>query len=98
MHMHHCRSSHCGNCYETSFGQKCDGCGEIFQAGTKKLEYKGRQWHEKCFVCVSCKHAIGTGSFVPKDNEIYCGRCYEEKFALRCSKCMMQPSNKRAGF
>ncbi|OQV17812.1 Four and a half LIM domains protein 2 [Hypsibius exemplaris] len=78
---------YCGNCYDTSFGQKCDGCSEIFRAGTKKLEYKGRQWHEQCFVCISCKHAIGTGSFVPKDNEIYCGRCYEEKFALRCTKC-----------
>ncbi|OQV12122.1 Four and a half LIM domains protein 2 [Hypsibius exemplaris] len=80
---------YCGNCYDSSFGQKCDGCTEIFRAGTKKLEYKGRQWHEKCFVCVCCKHAIGTGSFVPKENEIYCGKCYEEKFALRCSKCAL---------
>ena len=38
----------------------------IFQAGMKKMEYKSRQWHEKCFVCCTCKNPIGTKSFIPK--------------------------------
>ena len=33
---------------------KCDGCGSNFMAGTKKIEYKGHQWHEKCFHCKVC--------------------------------------------
>ena len=37
-----------------------------FQAGMKKMEYKSRQWHEKCFVCCTCKNPIGTKSFIPK--------------------------------
>ncbi|XP_037978332.2 four and a half LIM domains protein 2 isoform X9 [Plutella xylostella] len=56
-------------------------------AGTKKMEYKTRQWHEKCFCCVVCKNAIGTKSFIPREQEIYCAGCYEDKFATRCVKC-----------
>ncbi|ODM94297.1 Four and a half LIM domains protein 2 [Orchesella cincta] len=55
--------------------------------GTKKMEYKTRQWHEKCFVCCVCKSPIGTQSFIPREQEIYCSGCYEEKFATRCVKC-----------
>lgn len=32
--------------------------------GTKKMEYKTRQWHEKCFSCCVCKNPIGTKSYV----------------------------------
>ncbi|OXU29636.1 hypothetical protein TSAR_017040 [Trichomalopsis sarcophagae] len=57
------------------------------EPGTKKMEYKTRQWHEKCFCCVVCKNAIGTKSFIPREQEIYCAGCYEDKFATRCVKC-----------
>ena len=43
-----------------------------FQAGMKKMEYKSRQWHEKCFVCCTCKNPIGTKSFIPK---VMNGKC-----------------------
>jgi hypothetical protein len=56
-------------------------------AGTKKMEYKSRQWHEKCFSCFVCKTPIGTKSFIPREQDIYCSGCYEEKFATRCVKC-----------
>ncbi|XP_024888422.1 prickle planar cell polarity protein 3 isoform X5 [Temnothorax curvispinosus] len=78
---------YCGNCYDSQFASRCDGCGEIFRAGTKKMEYKTRQWHEKCFCCVVCKNPIGTKSFIPREQEIYCAGCYEDKFATRCVKC-----------
>lgn len=58
-----------------------------FLSGTKKMEYKTRQWHEKCFCCVVCKNPIGTKSFIPREQEIYCAGCYEDKFATRCVKC-----------
>lgn len=51
------------------------------------MEYKTRQWHEKCFCCCVCKTAIGTKSFIPREQEIYCAGCYEEKYATRCIKC-----------
>ncbi|WP_368072335.1 LIM domain-containing protein, partial [Pseudoalteromonas sp. BMB] len=51
------------------------------------MEYKDHQWHEKCFCCCMCKNPIGTKSFIPRDNDIYCTGCYEEKYATRCIKC-----------
>ncbi|XP_022708439.1 four and a half LIM domains protein 2-like isoform X1 [Varroa jacobsoni] len=78
---------YCAGCYDAAFASRCDGCSEVFRAGTKKMEYKGHQWHEKCFCCVVCKNPIGTRSFIPRDNDIYCTQCYEEKFATRCIKC-----------
>ncbi|XP_045472469.1 uncharacterized protein LOC123679123 isoform X2 [Harmonia axyridis] len=78
---------YCGRCYDNQFASRCDGCNEIFRAGTKKMEYKTRQWHEKCFCCCVCKVPIGTQSFIPREQEIYCAKCYEEKFATRCIKC-----------
>ncbi|CAO1310245.1 unnamed protein product [Diamesa tonsa] len=78
---------YCGNCYDAEFASRCDGCGEVFRAGTKKMEYKTRQWHEKCFCCCVCKTAIGTKSFIPKEQDIYCAGCYEDKYATRCVKC-----------
>uniref|UniRef100_A0A0P6D0K3 Four and a half LIM domains protein n=1 Tax=Daphnia magna TaxID=35525 RepID=A0A0P6D0K3_9CRUS len=77
----------CGPCYDSMYATRCDGCGEIFRAGTKKMEYKSRQWHEKCFSCFVCKTPIGTKSFIPREQDIYCSGCYEEKFATRCVKC-----------
>ncbi|CAJ30229.2 LIM zinc-binding domain-containing protein [Caenorhabditis elegans] len=77
----------CSNCYDQAFATRCDGCNEIFRAGMKKMEYKGKQWHDKCFCCAHCKLAIGTKSFIPKNDDVFCGPCYEEKFATRCSKC-----------
>ncbi|KAF2903813.1 hypothetical protein ILUMI_02365 [Ignelater luminosus] len=78
---------YCGRCYDEQFASRCDGCGQIFRAGTKKMEYKTRQWHEKCFCCCVCKTPIGTQSFIPREQEIYCAKCYEEKYATRCIKC-----------
>ncbi|KFM80481.1 Four and a half LIM domains protein 2, partial [Stegodyphus mimosarum] len=78
---------YCANCYDASFATRCDGCGEVFKAGTKKMEYKGHQWHDQCFCCCMCKTPIGTKSFIPRDNDIYCTGCYEEKYATRCIKC-----------
>ncbi|XP_034236916.1 four and a half LIM domains protein 2 isoform X5 [Thrips palmi] len=74
--------------FDCALGYRCLlGDSRKAPAGTKKMEYKTRQWHEKCFCCVVCKTAIGTKSFIPREQEIYCATCYEEKFATRCVKC-----------
>lgn len=51
------------------------------------MEYRGRQWHDSCFCCCVCKNTIGSNSFIPKNEEIYCTKCYEDKYATRCTKC-----------
>jgi len=78
---------YCGQCYDAQFAARCDACRDVFKAGMKKMEYKTRQWHEKCFTCVVCVNPIGTKSFIPKENDIYCTGCYEDKFATKCVKC-----------
>jgi hypothetical protein len=78
---------YCGDCYDEQFASRCDGCNEIFKAGTKKMEYKGKQWHESCFCCFKCKTSIGNKTFIPRENDIFCTDCFEERYATRCVKC-----------
>ncbi|XP_067133166.1 four and a half LIM domains protein 2-like [Centruroides vittatus] len=78
---------YCATCYESDFATECHVCGQIVKAGSSKMEYKDKQWHAKCFRCVVCADSIGTESFIPKDNDIYCPSCYEQKFSTRCIKC-----------
>lgn len=89
---------YCADCHDNNFAARCDGCGNIFKAGMKKFEYKGKQWHEECFCCKVCKKPIGTTSFIPREQEageppmenfpqVVCVPCYEEQYAQRCGKC-----------
>ena len=78
---------YCADCYDNSFATRCDGCKNPFRAGSKKMEYRGRQWHDSCFCCCVCQNTIGSNSFIPKNEEIYCIKCYEDKYATRCTKC-----------
>ncbi|CAH1133286.1 unnamed protein product [Ceutorhynchus assimilis] len=74
--------------FRCSSGKDClFGSPTSLPLGTKKMEYKTRQWHEKCFCCCVCKVPIGTQSFIPREQEIYCAKCYEDKYATRCIKC-----------
>ncbi|KAI1286624.1 Four and a half LIM domains protein 2 [Halotydeus destructor] len=78
---------YCSDCYDNNFASRCDACTQPFRAGMKRMEYKGKMWHEGCFTCVGCVKPIGTSSFVPKDDQTYCVQCYEDKFATKCNKC-----------
>jgi hypothetical protein len=78
---------YCGECYNQAFASRCDKCAQIFKPGMKKMEYKGQQFHENCFLCFGCNTAIGTKSFIPKDSKIFCVPCYEQNFATKCTSC-----------
>jgi len=80
-------SLYCGECYNQAFASRCDKCAQIFKPGMKKMEYKGQQFHENCFLCSSCTTPIGSKSFIPKDSKIYCVPCYEQNFATKCTLC-----------
>ncbi|PAA63787.1 hypothetical protein BOX15_Mlig031352g2 [Macrostomum lignano] len=77
----------CSDCHDEKFAARCDGCSKVFRAGMRKYEYRGKQWHEECFLCLECRLPIGTKSFIPRDQDVCCVPCYEEKYAQRCSKC-----------
>lgn len=78
----------CAACYDAEFATRCDACGDTFRPGMKKMEYKTRKWHDKCFQCVVCKTQVGSKPFIiPNDTDVYCVGCFEEKFATKCTKC-----------
>ncbi|KAM3842731.1 four and a half LIM domains protein 2-like [Diretmus argenteus] len=77
----------CIECFSSEFSSKCHECLKTIMPGTKKLENKGRSWHESCFTCHQCQQPIGTQSFLQKDDNNYCMCCYEKNFALQCIHC-----------
>ena len=34
-----------------------------------------------------CEKPIGNQSFIPRDMDVVCVPCYEEKYAQKCAKC-----------
>ncbi|XP_071505531.1 testin-like [Diadema antillarum] len=62
-------------------------CDLVALSGMKRLGFQGKEWHDKCFRCKVCDKHIGAGSFVPKDDNIYCSTCYEETFGTKCVGC-----------
>ena len=51
------------------------------------MEYHGRQWHDSCFCCCVCKNTIGSNSFIPKNDDIYC-KCTSLSLSLSNGKIM----------
>lgn len=78
---------YCAACYEQMFAPRCTRCNQVFRAGMKKYEHRGRQWHAECFVCVACHQQIGTNSFIPRGTDIVCVPCYERQYSQSCTKC-----------
>lgn len=33
---------YCANCYDAAFASRCDGCNEVFRAGTKSFIFKSQ--------------------------------------------------------
>jgi LIM domain-containing protein 2 len=79
--------TYCPDCHDNNFALRCDACTNIFRAGMKKYEFKGKQFHEECFCCKVCRQPIGVKTFIPRDQEAVCVPCYEEQYAQRCIKC-----------
>lgn len=79
--------TYCADCHDNNFALRCDGCHNIFRAGMKKYEFRGKQYHEQCFSCKVCRQPIGTKMFIPRDQDAVCVPCYEEQYAQRCIKC-----------
>ncbi|XP_023340850.1 four and a half LIM domains protein 2 isoform X1 [Eurytemora carolleeae] len=50
--------SYCEVCYDREFSSRCESCEEVFQPGTRKIQYKSKQWHDSCFHCKVCKTKV----------------------------------------
>ena len=52
----------------------------------KFIECGKGQWHEECFVCCECRNPVES-KYITKENDMYCVKCYENKFCPKCTKC-----------
>ncbi|XP_041051394.1 four and a half LIM domains protein 1a isoform X1 [Carcharodon carcharias] len=77
----------CNKCLPRTDSSTCHSCKRPIKPGTKSFEYGGSHWHERCFTCCRCLKEIGTASFVPKGDDIYCVSCNEKKFSKHCVHC-----------
>ncbi|XP_063714308.1 four and a half LIM domains protein 2-like [Symsagittifera roscoffensis] len=77
----------CGDCWDLNFAPKCSKCNNPFKAGSMKLSWNGGEWHKDCFACTNCDKVIGQEAFHPQDGQPYCEGCWEQLFAIKCTKC-----------
>ncbi|XP_055500082.1 four and a half LIM domains protein 1a [Leucoraja erinacea] len=77
----------CSKCLPRTDASTCHGCKRAIKPGTKSFEYAGSHWHERCFTCHRCLKEIGSESFVPRGDDIYCVSCNQKKFSQHCTHC-----------
>jgi len=64
---------------------KCAGCGRAIQDNfIKALE---KPWHAPCFTCAGCKRPLGGERFQVHKDKPYHGRCFDDRFGIRCEGC-----------
>ncbi|XP_063403214.1 prickle planar cell polarity protein 3-like isoform X3 [Mytilus trossulus] len=78
---------YCIPCYQEQFAHNCEECKKAIGPDYKDLSYKDRHWHEFCFKCCECGKSLVDQAFAPKNDQIYCSDCHDNKFAARCDGC-----------
>lgn len=65
-------------CYGILFKKHCIACKEkIVEIGKViYLEYKGNNWHQKCFQCNKCKIRLCRFNFFEHNSQLFCRYCY----------------------
>uniref|UniRef100_G1Q5H8 LIM zinc-binding domain-containing protein n=1 Tax=Myotis lucifugus TaxID=59463 RepID=G1Q5H8_MYOLU len=66
----------CNKCSTWEDFPKCKGCFKLIVEGVK-----GTIWHKDCM------QVIGTGSFFPNGEDLYCMTCHKANFAKHCMEC-----------
>ena len=46
------------------------------------LTYKGKHWHEACFVCSECNENLFQRAFAYSDSKLFCSACFEQSLVL----------------
>ena len=74
----------------------CRGCGKPITSNYISLGSAAVRYHSECFACTGCRKALtssGQGkdesvhSIHMRDDRPFCGACWQERFAERCSVC-----------
>ncbi|XP_012284242.1 protein prickle isoform X2 [Orussus abietinus] len=71
---------YCLHCFDASFAEYCDSCGEPIGVDQGQMSHEGQHWHatELCFCCATCRTSLLGRPFLPRRGAIYC--------SIACSK------------
>ncbi|XP_032671338.1 protein prickle-like isoform X3 [Odontomachus brunneus] len=71
---------YCLRCFDASFAEYCDSCGEPIGVDQGQMSHEGQHWHatESCFSCATCRSSLLGRPFLPRRGAIYC--------SIACSK------------
>ncbi|XP_063987976.1 protein prickle-like isoform X1 [Diachasmimorpha longicaudata] len=71
---------YCLHCFDASFAEYCDSCGEPIGVDQGQMSHEGQHWHatEACFACATCRTSLLGRPFLPRRGAIYC--------SIACSK------------
>ncbi|XP_024938824.1 protein prickle isoform X2 [Cephus cinctus] len=71
---------YCLDCFDASFAEYCDSCGEPIGVDQGQMSHEGQHWHatEACFCCATCRTSLLGRPFLPRRGAIYC--------SIACSK------------
>ncbi|XP_014474871.1 PREDICTED: protein prickle-like isoform X2 [Dinoponera quadriceps] len=71
---------YCLRCFDASFAEYCDSCGEPIGVDQGQMSHEGQHWHatESCFSCATCRASLLGRPFLPRRGAIYC--------SIACSK------------
>jgi len=73
------RKPHCFECFDYI----CKGCGKVIDG--KFVRSKDDKYHNLCFVCISCRHAIYDSTYVVRNEKPFCNKCVDIEFS--CQEC-----------
>lgn len=80
---------YCEEDFFKRFGPKCPVCSEVLEG--KVVQALDKSYHQKCFVCNSCKEELSKFVEDKKENpgDVYCPDCFADKFSPKhpCSAC-----------
>uniref|UniRef100_H2YZI4 LIM zinc-binding domain-containing protein n=1 Tax=Ciona savignyi TaxID=51511 RepID=H2YZI4_CIOSA len=77
----------CVECYESLYCNTCQGCKKIISAESRDISYKELHFHDTCFTCTGCDKSLANESFIHKEGQFICAKCYEDKFSPKCTTC-----------
>lgn len=93
------KEPYCTECFDSLFGEYCEGCGQLIQVGTvEAITHEGRKWHavDACFNCHNCNQSLLGLPFLPHSSGlIFCSdECSREAFTFAKVKSQYQSHKK----
>lgn len=57
------------------------------KGGARMLLAHQNHYHPECFVCAQCKESIDKKAFIPKDDNLFCKKCFTKYHTETCKAC-----------